>query len=153
MTMQTYKNRQLKSGQRVRVHRNLNRGGYSVISWEGSSKGLVVAHCKEMALHNVKFIVQRSGWKRFWDTGTKNVHAFIEGRYMAWEQIPVLTPKGWHDGRCYRTSDPIRHWAKVDYNPMLRASFVIQDKRRKTIKVADTAILREFDIRAAGCIQ
>ena len=137
MTIEIYKNRQLNNGQRVRVHRNLNRGGYSVISWEGSSKGLVVAHCKEIALHNVTFIVQMSGWKKFWDSGVKNVHAFIEGNYQPSRgEESSATSKG----------------VRVTYNPALSPAFKYKPPRYghhvEYIEKAESVLIKEYDIRA-----
>lgn len=69
-----YKGRRLDKNLRVRVYRNLHKGGLSLVQ-----KGLVVAHCDYICLENVKFIVSESGRKRVRLEARKNVHAFVEG--------------------------------------------------------------------------
>ena len=137
--MKPYKGRELRYNQRVRVYRNLNRGGYSVLSWEGPSKGLVVAHCDTIALYSARFIVQKSGWLRFWNTGTKNVHAYVEGNINNVNDIP----------------DVVSFWHRAVYNPCVRPAFQLSvgGRRNYSIIAANHAVLREEGIRVGGAIE
>jgi len=133
--MKPYKGRELRDNQRVRVYRNLNRGGYSVLSWEGPDKGLVVAHCDTIALYSARFIVQKSGWQRFWDTGRKNVHAYVEGN--------VNNPPG-----------VVSSWGRVVYEPLVRPAFQLSvgGRRNYSITAANHVVMQE-SIRVGGAIE
>jgi hypothetical protein len=76
-----YKGRGVVQGQRVKVYRNLHRGGYSVVALDGHNKGLVVAHAGRVVLTDVVFAVSEAGRRRVWREKKKNVHAYAMGRW------------------------------------------------------------------------
>ena len=75
--IKSFKGRKLDRNRPVRVYRNLNKGGYSVMQ-----DRLVVAHTEHVMLFDVKFKVGEAGRTRALTEGRKNVHAFAEG-YVA----------------------------------------------------------------------
>lgn len=65
---------------RVRVYRNLHKGGYSVVSMEpGYWYMKVIDHVRSIFLRDCKFVIRKSGAKKAQETGVRNVHAFVEG--------------------------------------------------------------------------
>ena len=143
--MKPYKNRTIESGDKVRVHRNLHKGGFSVIAMTGPFKGLVVAHCEAACIDNVSFVVSKKGWQRYINSGVKNVHAFIEGNVDLEYVVPQWDPKrGWYDGLFHRASDPLRTWSRIVYEPALRPHF---KARNRNVSEASTVVLRsEYEI-------
>jgi hypothetical protein len=95
-----FKNRAINPSLRVRVHRNLHNGMYSVVQ-----HGLVVAHASHIVLSVCEFIVNESGRQRVIRDKRKNVHAFVVG-YLACNQNVESLP------------------TRVSYNPYKGASFV-----------------------------
>lgn len=90
--MNAYKGRKAVVDRPVKVYRNLNKARgdvwYSVVQG-----GRVIAHTQEIALIDCRFRVRESGRQRVLTTGTKNVHAFVEG---------YLTDDPVARGACYR---------------------------------------------------
>lgn len=72
-------------GQKVRVYRNLHQDCWSVMH-----KGLVIGHALSVELKDVNLIVNRGGYDRYQKTGRKNVHAFVQGTLVKWNQ-PLTT--------------------------------------------------------------
>lgn len=64
----------------VRVHWNSHRNLYSVLHKEQKSWKLL-CYATYVTLADVKFVVREAGAKKVKDTGVKNVHAFVEGRW------------------------------------------------------------------------
>lgn len=84
MEITTFKNRKIDFSQPVRIYRNLNRKGQVYSVWQ---KGFVVAHMKEFVLRDVTFVVNKSGKERAIRTKTRNVHAFIEGLLVDFDNV------------------------------------------------------------------
>jgi hypothetical protein len=61
-------------GRRVRVHRNLQNG-----LWSLTDNGKVVAHAESLRLSSVEFVVQPGGRDRAKAEHQRNVHAWAEG--------------------------------------------------------------------------
>lgn len=91
---------------RVFVYRNLNRGGFSV---RGVASGLVVAHAEGVQLADARFRVGEGGRARVLRTGTRNVHAGVEGDLVI--DPALMRP---------RPADAVR----VRYSPFESAHFV-----------------------------
>lgn len=76
--LQSYKGRELKVGQRVKVYFNLHTHLFSVKDLE---TGLVVAHGDNILLENVEYKVSQAGRERVLREGVKNVHAYVIGDF------------------------------------------------------------------------
>jgi len=98
-----FKNRTINPDQRVRVHRNLHNGMYSVVQ-----DGLVVAHAERIVLVSCFFIVNQAGRARVLEQKRKNVHAFVSG-YLSRNQTRTI---------------PAARAERVSYNPYKNESFV-----------------------------
>lgn len=74
----SFKNRVLDKSKPVEIYRNLNKRGkwYSI-----RQGGLVVGHVKHFVLRDCKCVVRRSGWLRWYESGVRNVHAWVRGYY------------------------------------------------------------------------
>ncbi len=96
---------------RVRVYFNLHKRLYSVMAWEGPSKGRVIEHIDAIGLTDAKFIVQPAGRQRVLDTRTKNVHAFVEGEYVP---DPLTLHEVW-----------VGSHGRLRYNPYESDSFLL----------------------------
>ena len=67
----------------VRVYFNLHKRQFSVMSWDrGPTYGRLLTHCELVYLCDVTFVVQPAGRARVLAERTKNVHAFVQGRWM-----------------------------------------------------------------------
>lgn len=65
---------------RVRVYRNLTKGGYSVVGMKpGAFYMNVIDRVDSIVLRDVKFVVRAAGAKKAKATGVRNVHAFVDG--------------------------------------------------------------------------
>jgi hypothetical protein len=105
-----YKGRSVEPGQLVRVYRNLHNGKFSI---QDKATGLVLGHADEVTLAWGYFTVSESGRLRVVREGRKNVHAYAEGRYMAYKGWGDLTGQG--------------NWRTVTYNPFKMSFFTLQD--------------------------
>jgi hypothetical protein len=81
----TIKGRELHEGQWIEVYYNLHKHCYSI---RDKRTGLVVAHADVVAVKNPHFKVSQAGRRRVLAEKRKNVHAVIEGQYMA--QLPNM---------------------------------------------------------------
>ena len=73
----------LKYGDKIEVYRNLHKNCFSV-----RHKGKVVGYLhdnEQLALTNVKFVVQPAGRAKVLRENKKNVHAFVRGEYVGFE--------------------------------------------------------------------
>ena len=118
---------------RVRVYRNLhtrrNRrdlGRWSVMSWEGQTKGRVIDHRDVVVLQDCKLIVQPAGNARVRREGVKNVHAFIEGQ---------IDPLGDLEGYTYR--------GQIVYDPYKHQSFRLLSEDREISKYDGIILSRQ----------
>lgn len=125
---------------RVRVYKNLHKNCYSVRAMEGSMKGLVIAHCDNIVLKDVKYIVSQKGRERVLRERTKNVHAFVEGHIVSM----VTIGKSGFDFPLH-TQLPFEDSIEVTYNPYKFSSFVY--KRNQTpIEHSNYAVLNDKGI-------
>lgn len=84
-----------KIGQRCRVYRNLNRPSrFSIMSWEGETKGLVLGYGRAVGLSAVVLKVQAGGLERARKTGTRNVHALADGFLVGIAKVPPANGNG-----------------------------------------------------------
>jgi len=98
---------------KVEVYYNLHRHLFSI-----RHKGKVIGHRRHVSLTDVKFAVQPAGRKKVLETGQKNVHAFVRGELVDYQNICHLDmPK------------------QVTYNPHKYESFV-NKKDKSPIKSA-----------------
>jgi hypothetical protein len=97
------KERDISPGQYVRAYYNLRRRCFSI--QDGQTKK-VLAHTPSLTIGDAQFIVYESGRKQVLATNSKNVHAFVVGRFLGTE---VVDTEGCRAGR---------------YNPYKAASFV-----------------------------
>jgi len=96
-------------GRKVRVYRNLQRGGYSVQLRQPGHKydRRVIAHSDSIMLQSVRFVVSEAGRLRVIREQRKNVHAFAEGLWAG---------RGWYDRSTLGLSP-------VVYNPYQSGNF------------------------------
>lgn len=109
--IETYKGRELKEGQKVKVYYNLHKKCYSL---QDAKSGLVLAHLDNVILQDVTFKVSESGRQRVLQEKRKNVHAFIIGYFS----------KG-------NTHINIEGLKKVTYNPYKYETFVRAETEEK----------------------
>jgi len=103
---------------KVEVYYNLHRHLFSI-----RHKGKVIGHRRYVSLADVTFAVQPAGRKKVLETGQKNVHAFVRGTLMNYQQICHLDMT-----------------TQVTYNPYKYKSFV--DKSNETpIKKASVTFM------------
>ena len=131
---------------KVRVYKNLHKDCYSVKSMEGVSKGLVIAHCDNIVLKNVKYIMSERGRQRVLSTRQKNVHAYLEGEILS------IVPRVDSNFRLPIYSElPFSEVLSVTYNPYKYESFVYKENETP-IHISDYAILNENGIHVPRCI-
>lgn len=85
-----YRGREVRQGEPTWVYRNLMRTDgpwYSLVQ-----RGVVVAHAREVALHQCEYRVRQGGRRRVLETGVKNVHAFVVG--FLWPDRPTWADFG-----------------------------------------------------------
>lgn len=68
---------------KVGVYRNLHNGAFSVID---AKCRRVVFHTKNIVLKDARFHVRVGGWKNVYESGVKNVHAFVYGTISEFEE-------------------------------------------------------------------
>lgn len=78
MAFKPYKGRNVDEGQRVKVYRNLHRGGYSIVD---AKSGLVLGYDEEVTLFMATFSVSEAGRQRVLREKQKNVHAYVVGTF------------------------------------------------------------------------
>lgn len=87
-----FKNRSIDRKQKVRVHRNLNKGKktgevwYSVLQ-KVIGRWLVMGYMKTVTLKQVVPRISKAGQRRVIKTGHKNVHAYLEGFICEYEIV------------------------------------------------------------------
>lgn len=84
---QGFKNRTYNLGDKVRVYRNLNKGGWSILAMSGENKGRVVAHVDHVTLKSVDFIISKAGLARARASKVRNVHSYAQGELVSVSQI------------------------------------------------------------------
>ena len=108
---------------RVQVYYNLNTHTFSVVALEGKYKGKVCGYSDHVRLKDATFAVQPAGRERVLKEKRKNVHAFVRGELMSWdeERIP-------------------QDFVPVTYNPYKYDSFVMVENE-SPVKKAKHAYL------------
>lgn len=114
---------------RVRVYRNLTRGGYSI---QDTKNGLVVARWPEVLLSGCKFVVRQGGRNRMLKERVKNVHAFVLGH---------LDGVGVEDTYIDEMDGLVN---RVTYQPYERDYFI--DQSGLKVESAEIVLLNRFGI-------
>ena len=107
----------LKYGDKIEVYRNLHKDCFSV-----RHKGKVVGYLhdnEQLALTNVKFVVQPAGRAKVLRENKKNVHAFVRGEYVGYENN--LT------NNLYFGEFKDLDFYAVSYNPYKSDKFVVKE--------------------------
>ena len=107
----------LKYGDKIEVYRNLHKKCFSV-----RHKGKVVGYLhdnEQLALTNVKFAVQPAGRAKVLRENKKNVHAFVRGEYVGFENN--LT------NNLYFGKFEDLDFHAVSYNPYKSDKFVVKE--------------------------
>ena len=107
----------LKYGDKIEVYRNLHKNCFSV-----RHKGKVVGYLhdnEQLALTNVKFVVQPAGRAKVLRENKKNVHAFVRGEYVGYENN--LT-----NNLYFGKFEDLDFYA-VSYNPYKSDKFVVKE--------------------------
>lgn len=98
---------------RVRVHRNLHRGDWSVkqyVDIGGTNAWRVRDHVERITLLQPTFHVSEAGRQRVLRDKRKNVHAYVEG---------IVAPNGYA---------AIANLVRASYNPYVHTAFVIESR-------------------------
>ena len=107
----------LKYGDKIEVYRNLHKNCFSV-----RHKGKVVGYLhdnEQLALTNVTFAVQPAGRAKVLRENKKNVHAFVRGEYVGFENN--LT-----NNLYFGEFEDLDFYA-VSYNPYKSDKFVVKE--------------------------
>jgi len=121
----------LKYGDKIEVYRNLHKNCFSV-----RHKGKVVGYLhdnEQLALTNVKFVVQPAGRAKVLRENKKNVHAFVRGDYVGYENN--LT------NNLYFGEFKDLDFYAVSYNPYKSDKFVVKETG-KPIESNSEALIR-----------
>ena len=121
----------LKYGDKIEVYRNLHKNCFSV-----RHKGKVVGYLhdnEQLALTNVKFVVQPAGRAKVLRENKKNVHAFVRGEYVGFENN--LT-----NNLYFGEFEDLDFYA-VSYNPYKSDKFVVKETG-KPIESNSEALIR-----------
>jgi hypothetical protein len=124
---------------KVFVYFNLHTHLWSIKSLEGEHKGLVVAHAKSVALLNVTMKVSEAGRQRVLLEQKKNVHAGLEGEWVAghgvnWKKYPRRLAEifGGQD---------ISGSELVSYNPYRAPKFFLKDSPEDAVLSAPSVLM------------
>ena len=121
----------LKYGDKIEVYRNLHKNCFSV-----RHKGKVVGYLhdnEQLALTNVTFAVQPAGRAKVLRENKKNVHAFVRGEYVGFENN--LT------NNLYFGEFKDLDFYAVSYNPYKSDKFVVKETG-KPIESNSEALIR-----------
>jgi len=121
----------LKYGDKIEVYRNLHRDCFSV-----RHKGIVIDYLhdyEQLALTNVKFVVQPAGRAKVLSERRKNVHAFVRGEYVGYENTL--------DNNLYFGEFWGLDFYEVAYNPYKSDKFVVKETG-KPIESNSEALIR-----------
>lgn len=122
---------------RVDVYKNLRKDCWSVRSrMKGPNYGKVVAHLKQLALHNVHFKVSEPGRLRVLKSRQKNVHAVARGEWSNKSFVPGVEAlniyhdesKEWLDEIGVKPVEPKAAWKEIHYNPYKDTLFRIDEE-------------------------
>lgn len=113
--IQSFKGRNVKDGQMVKVYFNLRTKLFSI---KDAESGLVLAHGNDIVLNDVRFDVNEKGRQRVLSSGVKNVHAYVVGKISLKD--------------CDGVENPIEAY----YNPFKTSKFVSGDKTLESCKKA-----------------
>ena len=118
----SYKGRQEpKRGQRVKIYKNLHNGLWSV---KDSKTGLVLGHTNEITLANCTYTVGQQTRLRVIESGQKEVHAYVNGLYVADTFMESL-----------QDAYDVKH---VTYNPYKENHFTtLESERKEVVKRSD----------------
>lgn len=86
MYFHSYKGRNLEIGQLVEVYRNLHTPNANAYSIRCAKTKLVLAHCETVTLKNAIFVVSETLRLKVNQERRKNVHAFIRGELVGFNQ-------------------------------------------------------------------
>ena len=129
----------LKYGDKIEVYRNLHKKCFSV-----RHKGKVVMHLQDheqLALTNVKFVVQPAGRAKVLRERKKNVHAFVRGHFEGF--LPSL------DEELYFQPYHRLDFSTASYNPYQSDKFQVAFEGRdlSPIECYPQALIREGKVR------
>jgi hypothetical protein len=106
---------------RVEVYFNLHKKLFSV---RDCKTGRVIKHTNDITILDPKFVVRKAGRERVLRERKKNVHAFVRGELMGYEDMA-------HEPELY---------SSVTYNPYKYSSFV-NKHTEETVDNAHVAVL------------
>lgn len=98
-------------GDPIDCYRNLNKDGlFSIRQRQGPFKGLVCGHARAIVLTDPVLVVGEKSRQRVLSEQTRNVHAFVRGRFEA-------------AFGCDLTASAMRKLIRVSYSPFLSGQF------------------------------
>ena len=128
----------LKYGDKIEVYRNLHKNCFSV-----RHKGKVVDYLyddEQLALTNVKFVVQPAGRAKVLRENKKNVHAFVRGVYVGFIGFRSGPYDRERDEMYFGKFEDLDFYA-VSYNPYKSDKFVVKETG-KPIESNSEALIR-----------
>mgnify|MGYP003641021033 FL=1 len=127
-------NNEIKYGDKLEIYYNLHKKCFSV-----RHKGLVVKHLldtEQLALSNVKFVVQPAGRAKVLREKKKNVHAFVRGEFEGFESTL--------DEDIYFQPFHRLDYVTVNYNPYISDKFqATVDEKVRNIEWQPQVLFRQ----------
>lgn len=132
---------------RVFAYFNLHKRCFSLKALSGPEKGRVVAHASKAFITDAELHVSEAGRQRVIRDQSKNVHAGIIGKLVAFQMHSDIPGAGWRAGveqlvceiRDMPERDP-RGWVSVTYNPYRFSSFVERESGEPVLN-ADAVLM------------
>jgi hypothetical protein len=129
-------------GTEVQVYFNIRRKVFSIRAMNENGDWRVADHTTSILLDNALCVVNEAGRQRVLRTKEKNVHAWIQGTLMLYQNV---------DGRGMK---PLALWKwkelclrELTYNPYKHIGFVRRDQQANTVSHVDRMLLEVTDDR------
>lgn len=114
----------------VDTYLNFHKDCVSVRSRESDDYGVVVSHEQKVTVVDAEFVIQEKSQQRCRESGTKNVHAVVRGKWNESEKVQVAD-------------------AVVTYNPFEYDQFVTKENERP-VEHAEQATVTTNGVFAKG---
>ncbi len=138
---------------RVFVYRNLNRGCWSIRSWDRQCLyGRVIAHAQSIIIRDVTFIVHQRGREKVLATRQKNVHAGVVGELAGALDLDYLytfpRPSLMSSTSASRLLKTVASQQRVVYNPYVDFMFHLEGDDRDLVGATLVGMFENKSVRA-----
>lgn len=101
----------LKSGDRIEVYFNIQRGGFSIVSRDKNNpmNGKVIAYSENVLIENATFHLNYNKLKKIHELNRKTVYAVVRGYFVSAMEIDRT---GFNPGYCH----PFKTGRFIDWN-------------------------------------